>query len=82
MDTIGIRNEEESINMRDIKINYNKDDNCIEIAGNKEGLEYISKICLKIIGKNDPGNHFHLTSRMENLQPGSIDTTIIYDPTL
>ena len=66
--------------MRDIKIDYDAKLNCIEIIGNEKGLKFIADACLKVIGKDEPGNHFHLMEKMENLKPGSVDTTITFVP--
>lgn len=61
-------------NKRFLKITV--EDGEIWIRGNKEGLEYLSDCCVRIIGKHDPSGHFHFMPEMGNLAKGSIKTRI------
>ena len=55
----------------DFKLKITKDKGEIWIRGNKKGLEYLSEICLRVIGKTDPSGHFHITPEMGNASAGS-----------
>ncbi len=61
-----------------LKIMYKAKSGEISILGNKKGLEFLSDCCIRIIGKNDPSGHFHLTPEMNNLAEGSTPTIIEY----
>lgn len=50
----------------------------ISILGNKEGLEYLSSICLAIIGKTDPSGHWHIMPEMNNASAGSLPTVVSF----
>jgi len=65
-----------------LKITYNKENKEILIKGNKDGLEFLSDCCLRIIGKSDPSGHIHLMPEMNNLIKGSINVIIEYTDNL
>ena len=62
-----------------LKITFDKKENQITIIGNEEGLKYLADVCLRIIGKDTPAGHFHLMDNMNNLDKGSINTSIIFE---
>ena len=60
-----------------------------EIAGNREGLKQLAEICLSLaeLPENNEeakrlGNHYHFADYMNNLENGSTEFTILYDPDL
>jgi len=63
---------------RKITIQFVQTEQEISILGNTEGLRYLADVCLRIIGKAPPGNHFHLMPEMENLEKGSIKTVVVF----
>ena len=60
------------------RLKITRHNNEIQILGNKEGLEYLSKICLSVIGKTDPSGHWHFMPEMNNVSPGSEPTVIAF----
>jgi hypothetical protein len=62
-----------------LHISYNAEKEIIEIVGDENGLKYLSQVCNQIIGKKGPAAHFHLMSKMNNIEKGSIDTDIYFD---
>jgi hypothetical protein len=67
-----------------MKIRTTFNQNEIEIAADKEGLKYLSDICLKLSNLSEseamtPANHYHLLEGFRNLEKGSISTVILYD---
>ena len=43
----------------------------VVIRGDRAGLESLARACLSIIGKHDPGGHYHFEWQMNNLLEGS-----------
>ncbi len=62
-----------------LSIYYNNKEKQIEIIGNKPGLEYLSEVCLSIIGKKGPSAHWHLLRSTNTITQDSIDTVIYFE---
>ncbi len=61
-----------------IKIEYFKEPEEIVISANSDGLRYLAGICKRLIGKEGPPAHWHLSSDMHSLEPGSVNTIISF----
>ena len=61
-----------------LKITYDEKQKEIVILGDKNGLEFLSDCCLRIIRKTDPSGHLHFMSEMNNVTKGSASMIIEY----
>lgn len=61
------------------KLKITIENNEVIIAGNEEGLKYLADVCLRVIGKETPAGHFHLMDKMNNVQKGSVNTSVIFE---
>jgi len=53
------------------------------IEGDREGLRYLSMVCVRLTHLSDeeartPSNHFHLSENVGNVQRGSLPTVIVH----
>ena len=55
----------------DFMLKITREGDGIWIRGNRKGLEYLSDIARRIIGKTDPSGHEHIYPRMGNASDGS-----------
>ncbi len=68
-----------------LKIIYK--DGEIEIIGNRKGLKDLADICVALSELSDEeaktaANHYHLADYMNNLEEGSVPTTVLFKPDL
>jgi hypothetical protein len=61
-----------------IKIESFQDPLEIVITADADGLRYLSEVCQRLIGKQGPAAHWHLSPDMGSLEAGSIDTRICF----
>jgi hypothetical protein len=61
-----------------IKIEYFQEPSEIVVTADADGLRYISEVCQRLIGKQGPAAHWHLSADMGTLEAGSIDTRICF----
>lgn len=61
-----------------IKIEYFEKPREIVITADADGLQYLSEVCQRLIGKQGPAAHWHLMADMGSLEVGSIDTRICF----
>jgi hypothetical protein len=59
----------------------------IEIVGNRAGLKELAAVCraLSELSAEDattPANHYHLADYMNNVEAGSLEVIVRYDPHL
>ncbi len=50
----------------------------VHIEGNKAGLEYLTEVCMAVIGQSPGANHWHLGEVFNTLEPHSLDLIICY----
>ena len=55
------------MNSNKIKIEFDKTSNEVIIISNADGLRHLADICLRIINKEGPAAHWHLSTEMNNL---------------
>ncbi len=58
-----------------LEVKYDEKNKEINIVGNKEGLEYLGKVCLHLSEKKDP-EHWHLSFPFYTLTEDSLDLVI------
>lgn len=61
-----------------LKVSFDPKKAEVVISGDEQGLQYLSEICKKIIGKTTPAGHYHLSPEMGNADAESIPTTIAF----
>ena len=70
------------------KIRIVPDGEGFEIVGNRDGLVGLALICLQLAAlpedetAKELGNHYHFAPFMNNVEVGSIESTILYKPDL
>lgn len=61
-----------------LKTHYDAATNEITVIGNSEGLQFLSQICTRIIGKEGPAAHWHFSQEFNNLLPGSTPMVVCH----
>ncbi len=61
-----------------IKIEYFTEPEEIVISADADGLRYLAEVCERLIGKEGPAAHWHLSANMRSLEVGSVDTRICF----
>ena len=57
----------------------------LEVVGNRAGLEDLADVCRGLSELSDddaktPANHYHIADYMNNIEDGSLELIIRYDP--
>ena len=59
-----------------IKIELYQSPEELVISADADGLRYLAEVCGRLIGKEGPAAHWHLSEKMGSLVAGSIETRI------
>lgn len=62
----------------EIKIENGSPAGEVVVTADKEGLEYLAEVCVRLIGKTGLTAHWHLSSDMGTLTKGSINAIIAF----